>query len=63
MGYIGQPPSNRIVTSSDLEDNVITSAKIADGVIIAGDLAANSVDSSELVDLQSKTHISNSKCR
>ena len=50
MGYIGQPPSNRIVTSSDLEDNVITSAKIADGVIIAGDLAANSVDSSELVD-------------
>ena len=50
MGYIGSKPANKVITASDLEDDIITSAKIADGVIVAGDLAANSVDSSELID-------------
>jgi hypothetical protein len=40
MGYIGQAPANKVVTSADIED----------GVISAADLGANSVDSSELVD-------------
>ena len=40
MGYIGQAPANKAITSADIED----------GVISAADLGANSVDSSELVD-------------
>ena len=40
MAYIGQPPANAPLTSSD----------IPDGIIVAADLAPNSVDSSELVD-------------
>ena len=40
MGYIGQAPANKVVTSADIED----------GVVSAADLGANSVDSSELVD-------------
>ena len=39
MGYIGQAPANKVVTSADIED----------GVVSAADLGANSVDSSELV--------------
>ena len=45
MGYIGQAPANKVVTSADIED----------GVVSAADLAANSVDSSELVDLSIDT--------
>ena len=40
MGYIGSKPTNKPLTSADIED----------GVISAADLGANSVDSSELVD-------------
>ena len=40
MGYIGQAPASKVVTSADIED----------GVVSAADLGANSVDSSELVD-------------
>ena len=40
MGYIGQAPANKAITSADIED----------GVVSAADLGANSVDSSELVD-------------
>jgi len=40
MGYIGQAPANKAITSADIEDSIITAA----------DLGANSVDSSELVD-------------
>ena len=50
MGYIGQAPANKVVTTSDIEDDAITSAKIATGTVVASDLGANSVDSSELVD-------------
>ena len=50
MGYIGQPPANKVVKTADIEDNAVTSAKIDTDTIAAGDLAANSVDSSELVD-------------
>ena len=50
MGYIGQAPANKVVTTSDIEDDAITSAKIATGTVVAADLGANSVDSSELVD-------------
>ena len=39
MGYIGQAPANKAITSADIED----------GVVSAADLGANSVDSSELV--------------
>jgi len=45
LGYIGQAPANKVVTSADIED----------GVVSAADLAANSVDSSELVDLSIDT--------
>ena len=37
----------KIVTNA-ITDDAITAAKIADGTIVAADLAANSVDSSEL---------------
>ena len=40
MGYIGSKPANKPITSADIEDSII----------VAADLAANSVDSSELVD-------------
>jgi hypothetical protein len=40
LGYIGQAPANKAITSADIED----------GVVSAADLGANSVDSSELVD-------------
>ncbi|ANS05604.1 putative carbohydrate binding domain containing protein [uncultured Mediterranean phage] len=50
MGYIGQPPANKVVKTADIEDNAVTSAKIDTDTIAAADLAPNSVDSSELVD-------------
>ena len=40
MGYIGQQPAPKVITSSDLADDVVTSAKIADGTIASADLAS-----------------------
>ena len=38
MGYIGQAPANKVVTSADIEDSAITSAKILDGTIANADV-------------------------
>ena len=41
MGYIGQAPANKVVTSADIEDSAITSAKILDGTIVNADVNAS----------------------
>ena len=41
MGYIGQAPANKAVTSADIEDSAITSAKILDGTIVNADVNAS----------------------
>ena len=46
MGYIGQAPANKVVTSADIEDSAITSAKILDGTIANADV--NDMASSKL---------------
>jgi len=46
MGYIGQAPANKAVTSADIEDSAITSAKILDGTIANADV--NDLASSKL---------------
>ena len=44
MAYIGTPPANKLVTSSDMEDGIVTTSKIADDAATA-DKIANAVNS------------------
>ena len=53
MSYIGQPPANKLVTSSDMEDgiivtdklatNAVVTSKITDGTIATADVANNAI--------------------
>ena len=40
MSYIGQKPADKLVTSSDMEDDIVTSAKIVDATISNADVNA-----------------------
>ena len=50
MGYIGQAPANKAVTSADIEDNAITNAKIADDAVNTAELGAGAVDNAAMAD-------------
>ena len=43
MSYIGQKPANKLVTSSDMEDDIVTSAKIVDATIATADVADDAI--------------------
>ena len=43
MSYIGSKPANKLVTSSDMEDDIVTSAKIVDATIATADVADDAI--------------------
>ena len=43
MSYIGQKPADKLVTSSDMEDDIVTSAKIVDATIVTADVADDAI--------------------
>ena len=47
MAYLGREAAKAPLVTADIPDDSITSAKIVDATVASGDLAANSVDSSE----------------
>ena len=46
MAYIGKKPTDKPLSSADLNDNIVTSAKILDGTIANADV--NDVDAAKL---------------
>ena len=50
MGYVGQAPASKVVTSADIEDDAVNSDQIAAGAIDAAHMSVNSIDSDSYVD-------------
>jgi len=62
MSYIGQKPANKLVTSSDMEDDIVTSAKIVDATIATADIANVNVTQGKIANQainEAKMQISN----
>ena len=62
MSYIGSTPANKLVTSSDMEDDIVTSAKIVDATIATADIANVNVTQGKIADQainEAKMQISN----
>ena len=50
MGYVGQAPASKVVTSADIADDAVNSDQIAAGAIDAAHMSVNSIDSDSYVD-------------
>jgi hypothetical protein len=59
MAYIGTPPANKLVTSSDMEDGIVTTSKIADDAATA-DKIANAVNSAITANTSKTTNATHS---
>jgi len=50
MGYVGQAPAAKVLTSADIADDAIDSDQIAAGAVDAAHMSVNSIDSDSYVD-------------
>ena len=50
MSYLGQAPSNAVLTSSQLADGVVTTPKLATGAVTNEKLGSNSVTNTKILD-------------
>ena len=50
MGYVGQAPAAKVLTSADIADDAVDSDQIAAGAVDAAHMSVNSIDSDSYVD-------------
>ena len=50
MGYVGQAPAAKVLTSADIADDAVNSDQIAAGAVDAAHMSVNSIDSDSYVD-------------